>query len=93
MQVRSLSAIPLLIGAFRNRRPCAQPYAIVETGAAAEARNEGRVSIRKIDGRSTSDPRPGPLLSWESERFRCLLTRRPPAIASLYEPSRPPVVK
>jgi len=57
MSARFLFAIPLLPALSATAGPYDQPYAIVETGAAAEARNEGRVSIRKIDGRSTSDPR------------------------------------
>ena len=57
MSARFLLAIPLLTVLSAIAGPYDQPYAIVETGAAAEARNEGRVSIRKIDGRSTSDPR------------------------------------
>ena len=57
MQVRFLLAIPLLTALSAAAGPYDQPYAIVETGAAAEPRNEGRVTIRKIDGRSTSDPR------------------------------------
>ena len=54
---RSLLAIPLLTALSAAAGAYDHPYAIVETGAAAEARNEGRVTIRKIDGRSTSDPR------------------------------------
>ncbi len=55
--LRFLLAISLLTALSAIAGPYDQPYAIVETGATAEARNEGRVSIRKIDGRSTSDPR------------------------------------
>ena len=55
--LRFLLAISLLTALSAIAGPYDQPYAVVETGAAAEARNEGRVSIRKIDGRSTSDPR------------------------------------
>lgn len=57
MKAHFLLAIPLLAALSATAGPFDQPYAIVESGAAAEARNEGRVTIRKIDGKSTSDPR------------------------------------
>jgi hypothetical protein len=34
-----------------------QPYALVERGDASETRNEARVAVTKVDGRSTRDPR------------------------------------
>jgi hypothetical protein len=57
MKAHFLMAIPLLTALSATAGPYDQPYAIVESGAAAEARNEGRVTIRKIDGESTRDPR------------------------------------
>jgi len=59
MKVRILLAVSLLTTLAATAGPYDQPYAIVESGAAAEARNEGRVVISKIDGKSTSDPRRG----------------------------------
>jgi len=52
-----LMVIPLFTALSATAGPYDRPYAIVESGAAAEARNEGRVTIRKIDGASTRDPR------------------------------------
>jgi len=58
MKAHFLLAILLLTAALpATAGPYDQPYAIVESGAAAEARNEGRVVISKIDGSSTRDPR------------------------------------
>ena len=34
-----------------------QPYAIVESGDASEVRKEARLSINKVDGKSTRNPR------------------------------------
>jgi hypothetical protein len=34
-----------------------QPYAIVESGGASDVRKEARLSISKVDGRTTSNPR------------------------------------
>ncbi len=34
-----------------------QPYAIVESGDASEVRNEARLAISKVDGKSTRNPR------------------------------------
>lgn len=57
MKAHFLLAIPLLVALSAVAGPYDQPYAVVESGAAAEARNEGRVTIRKIDGVSPRDPR------------------------------------
>lgn len=57
MKVHVFPALLLLTVLSAAAGPYDRPYAIVESGAAAEARNEGRVTIRKIDGASTRDPR------------------------------------
>ena len=67
--LRFLLAISLLTALSAIAGPYDQPYAIVETGAAAEARNEGRVTIARSTEEVRATRAARTLLSRVSERF------------------------
>lgn len=52
-----LLAPAFLVATAAFAGPYDQPYALVETGDASEPRNEARVAVTKVDGKSTRDAR------------------------------------
>lgn len=56
--MRTLVPVPaLVVAAAAAAGIYDQPYALVERGDASATRNEARVAVTKVDGRSTRDPR------------------------------------
>ena len=63
--IRSLTALALMAGLLPGLAaagPYDQPYGLIESGDRSQTRNQERVAIARIDGKSPRDPRrPEPL--------------------------------
>ena len=57
MNFRTLLAATLMAAGGASASPYDQPWAQVESGADSDVRKEGRVSVTKVDGKSTRNPR------------------------------------